>query len=184
MEINQIRKEFRKFRTEDFYDDSLNSQFRLLPFNFKRLDSGKELLINMVGDFIIAPNGSVSQILKKNSSIINTDLYYDLLSNNFIHESEDVKSLELLANRLRTKKSNAFKFARLHAFVITLRCEHTCQYCQVSRVSSNKEKYDFSKSNLYKAINLMLSSPEKYLTMEFQGGEALLAFDLIKEAIE
>lgn len=184
MEINQIRKEFRKFRTEDFYDDSLSSQFRLLPFNFKRLDSGKELLINMVGDFIIAPNGSVSQILKKNSSIINTDLYYDLLSNNFIHESEDVKSLELLANRLRTKKSNAFKFARLHAFVITLRCEHTCQYCQVSRVSSNKEKYDFSKSNLYKAINLMLSSPEKYLTMEFQGGEALLAFDLIKEAIE
>lgn len=183
MEVNQIRKEFRTFRNEDFYNDSVNSEFRLLPFNFKRLDSGKELLINMVGDFILAPQGSVSQILKKDRSYLDDELYYDLLSNNFIHDSKDVKSMELLANRLRTKKSNAFSFARLHAFVITLRCEHTCQYCQVSRVSSDKEKYDFSKSNLFKAINLMLSSPEKHLTMEFQGGEALLAFDLIKVAI-
>jgi His-Xaa-Ser system radical SAM maturase HxsB len=50
-------------------------------------------------------------------------------------------------------------------------------------VSHDKEKFDFSEQNLIKGINLMLSSPEENLTMEFQGGESLLAFDRIKEAI-
>ena len=122
-------------------------------------------------------------MLKKNIDNIDESLYYDLLSNHIVSDSQNVKSLELLANRYRAKKTNAFNFAQLHIFVITLRCEHTCQYCQVSRVSQNKEKFDFSHLNLYKGINLMLASPEKNITMEFQGGEALLAFDLIKDAI-
>ena len=137
----------------------------------------------MVGDYLIVPNGTVEDLLKKNIDNIDESLYYDLLSNHIVSDSQNVKSLELLANRYRAKKTNAFNFAQLHIFVITLRCEHTCQYCQVSRVSQNKEKFDFSHLNLYKGINLMLASPEKNITMEFQGGEALLAFDLIKDAI-
>ena len=183
MEIKELRKNFRKFKDSEFYDDLELDRFQVLPFNFKRLSSGKELLINLVGDFLIVQEGSVKKILSKLKSNLNTELYFDLLSNNFIHDSKDIKCLELLANRYRTKKSNVLGFAQLHIFVITLRCEHTCHYCQVSRVSENKEKFDFSEQNLAKAIKLMLSSPEKDLTMEFQGGEALLAFDRIKEAI-
>ena len=48
----------------------------------------------------------------------------------------------------------------------------------VSRVSENKEKYDLHRENLVKGIELMLSCPDRDLTMEFQGGEAL-AFDQI-----
>jgi His-Xaa-Ser system radical SAM maturase HxsB len=183
MEINSLRKEFRKFKNLDYFDDLISNKFYLLPFNFRRLNSGRELIISMLGDFLIAPNGTVKRLVNKDYKNIDENLYYDLLSNHVIHDSKDVKSLELLSNRYRAKKSNAFRFAQLHIFVITLRCEHTCQYCQVSRVSQNKEKFDFSKQNLLKGINLMLSSPEDDLTMEFQGGEALLAFDRIKEAV-
>ncbi len=183
MEIKTIRKEFRKFQKLHFYDDLESNSFSLLPFNFKRLNSGRQLIVNMVGDYLIVPNGTVENLLKKNIDSIDESLYYDLLSNHVVSDSQNVKSLELLANRYRAKKTNAFNFAQLHIFVITLRCEHTCQYCQVSRVSQNKEKFDFSHLNLYKGINLMLASPEKNITMEFQGGEALLAFDLIKDAI-
>lgn len=181
---SKLRKEFRKFKNEEFYTDS-DVKFWLLPFNFRRLDSGKELLINFLGEFLITPKGTINLILKKNKTLFKDkeSLYFDLISNNFIHESEQIKNLEVLANRYRTKKSNALNFASLHIFVITLRCEHTCQYCQVSRVSENKLKYDFENQNLEKAMNLMLSSPENNITMEFQGGEALLAFDRIKEAI-
>jgi His-Xaa-Ser system radical SAM maturase HxsB len=183
MEINSLRKEFRRFKNLDYFDDLISNKFYLLPFNFRRLNSGRELLISMLGDFIIAPNGTIKSLVDKDFDSIDENLYYDLLSNHIIHDSKDVKSLELLSNRYRAKKSNVFRFAQLHIFVITLRCDHTCQYCQVSRVSQNKERFDFSEQNLLKGINLMLSSPEDDLTMEFQGGEALLAFDKIKEAI-
>ena len=179
---SSLRKEFRKFKDRKYYDDITSDEFILLPFNFRRLKSGNELLINFIGDFLIVPNGTVNKVIEKKASLINKDLYYNLLSKNFIHESSEVKNLEVLANRLRTKKSQTLSFASLHIFVITLRCDHTCQYCQVSRVSQNKAKYDFERSNLIKAIHLMLSSPGKDLTMEFQGGEALLAFDKIKFA--
>ena len=184
MEINTLRKEFRKFKNLQFYDDLNLNDLSLLPFNFKRLNSGRQLIISMVGDYLIAPAGTVESLVKKNVDNINDSLYYDLLSNHIISDSHDIKSLEILANRYRAKKTNAFKFAQLHIFVITLRCEHTCQYCQVSRVSENKEKFDFSHLNLFKGINLMLASPENDITMEFQGGEALLAFNLIKDAIK
>lgn len=183
MEINSLRKEFRRFKELNDFDDLIDDKFYLLPFNFRRLDSGKELIVSMLGNYLIVPNGTVEKIVKKDYNAIDENLYYDLLSNHIIHDSKNIKSLELLSNRYRAKKPNVFKFAQLHIFVITLRCEHTCQYCQVSRVSQNKEKFDFSEQNLIKGINLMLSSPEKELTMEFQGGEALLAFDRIKEAI-
>ena len=65
MEINSVRKEFRKFRNKDFYDDLKNEKVTLLPFNFRRLNSGKELLISMVGDFVIVPNGTIEKIIKK-----------------------------------------------------------------------------------------------------------------------
>jgi sulfatase maturation enzyme AslB (radical SAM superfamily) len=35
-----------------------------------------------------------------------------------------------------------------------------------------------------RGIDLMMGSPNPYLTMEFQGGESLLAFDKIKYAVE
>ena len=182
MKQSKFRKEFRQFRGKEFYDDD-NGSINLLPFNFRRLQSGRELLINLIGDFQIVPRGTVESLVNNNLNEIPSNTYLDLLSSNFLFEGNEIKNLDVLANRYRTKKSNVLRFASLHIFVITLRCEHTCKYCQVSRVSENKEKFDFEFSKLKKAMDLMLSSPESDLTMEFQGGEALLAFEQIKKAI-
>ena len=62
----------------------------------------------MVGDYLIVPNGTVEDLLKKNIDNIDESLYYDLLSNHIVSDSQNVKSLELLANRYRAKKTNAF----------------------------------------------------------------------------
>jgi His-Xaa-Ser system radical SAM maturase HxsB len=184
MKQSKFRKEFRKFQSVDYYSDLVESDYQLLPFNFERLDNGKEVLINMVGDYLIAPEGTVDQIVNHNLVGVNEDLKKDLIANSFVHESSSIKNLEFLANRYRTIKSFTQGFTKLHIFVISLRCEHTCQYCQVSRVSENKDKYDLHREKLIKGIELMLACPDDHLTMEFQGGEALLAFDNIKFAIE
>ena len=117
MEINTIRKEFRKFQKLQFYDDLESNSFSLLPFNFKRLNSGRQLLISMVGDYLIVPNGTVEDLLKKNIDNIDESLYYDLLSNHIVSDSQNVKSLELLANRYRQKKLMPLI---LHSFIFLL----------------------------------------------------------------
>ena len=113
---SRLRKEFRQFKSPSFYEDSKN-KFNLLPFNFHRLNSGNELLINFLGDFLIVEKGSIEKILKKDRSLLQSDVYFDLLSNNFIHDSAEVKNLELLANRLRAKK---FYILLLSIFLLLL----------------------------------------------------------------
>jgi His-Xaa-Ser system radical SAM maturase HxsB len=51
-------------------------------------------------------------------------------------------------------------------------------------VTQDKGRYDMSRDHIDKGIDLMMKSPNPFLTMEFQGGEALLAFDNIVYAVE
>lgn len=184
-DIKKKRKEFRTFREEGFYDLSQQRAYNLMPFKFHRINSNLEVLVNEVGDFLLVPTGTAEQIiLKKLDKYESPNLYGDLVANFFISEEPYSPLIDVLAIRYRTKKSFLDRFTGLHIFVISLRCEHTCQYCQVSRVTQNKEKYDMSRSHIDKAIIHMMASPNRDVTMEFQGGEALLAFDNVVYAID
>ena len=46
--------------------------------------------------------------------------------------------LELLAMKIATRYRRLAEFTGLHIFVVSLRCEHSCPYCQVSRQSADK----------------------------------------------
>jgi His-Xaa-Ser system radical SAM maturase HxsB len=179
-----VSKPNRKFKDQTFYGNSHVDYF-LLPFRFHQLNVESEVIVNEIGDHLIVPNGTVSAIInreiKKDS---NPDLYADLISNFFISEDSITPLIDIIATRYRTKKSFLDSFTNLHLFVITLRCEHTCHYCQVSRVTTDKDKFDMSYEHINKGIDMMLNSPSTFLTMEFQGGEALLAFDKITYAID
>lgn len=179
------RKEFRKFRDFDFYDQSEKGSYNLMPINFFRLNEKRELIVNEVGDFLIVPTGSFEKIVtKKLDKNSDAKLYGDLIANFFIAEEIYSPNIDMLASRYRSKKIFLESFTGLHIFVISLRCEHTCSYCQVSRVTQNKERYDMNIGHIDKGIDIMMKSPNENLTMEFQGGEALLAFDNIKYAVE
>ncbi|MDP9047520.1 MAG: His-Xaa-Ser system radical SAM maturase HxsB, partial [Bacteroidota bacterium] len=131
------------------------------------------------------PIGTAERVIRRQiDSVLEPDLYGDLVAGFFISAEPVSPLIDVLATRYRTKKSFLDHFTSLHLFVITLRCEHTCHYCQVSRVTSDKDAFDMSPDHINKGIDMMLQSPGDSLTMEFQGGEALLAFDKIVYAIE
>jgi His-Xaa-Ser system radical SAM maturase HxsB len=176
----------RKFKDVNHYNlNQKKNDYHLLPFRFHRISSEKEVIVNEVGDFLIVPQGTFSRIVKRELSKENdNELYADLISNFFISEETIPPLIDVLATRYRTKKLFLNHFTGLHIFVISLRCEHTCHYCQVSRVTQNKEKYDMSQQNIDRGIEIMFKSPNPHVTMEFQGGEALLAFDKIQYAVE
>jgi His-Xaa-Ser system radical SAM maturase HxsB len=171
-------KHSRKFKDISYYATS--SVYHLLPFRFIAINNGREVLVNELGDFLIVNRGDAERIIRKDiDPVAHMDLYSDLLANFFISEKPVPYLIEVMAARYRTKKSFLDHFTALHIFVITLRCEHTCHYCQVSRVSEDKSSFDMQREYIDKGIELMMQSPNPHVTMEFQGGEALLAFDLI-----
>ena len=182
--MDSINRKSRKFRDEvEFQDSRASSIYYLLPFRFEKINKTSEVLVNEVGDYLFVPTGTAEEIiLKKISRKDNSDLYQDLLANFFISETPVPAVIDIYATRYRTKKHFLSNFTGLHIFVISLRCEHTCSYCQVSRVTQNKDLFDMSLYHIDKGIEIMFASPNPYLTMEFQGGEALLAFDKIKYA--
>jgi len=182
IEAKSVKKS-RKFSELEFFDNN-SEQYFLLPFKFHRLNTNKEVLVNEVGDLLVLPTGTVSRIVNRQiSKSLDFELYGDLLANFFIAETQIPPLIDVLATRYRTKKSFLDRFTALHIFVVSLRCEHTCHYCQVSRVTQDKGKFDMSWEHIDKGINLMMQSPNEYITMEFQGGEALLAFESIVYAV-
>jgi His-Xaa-Ser system radical SAM maturase HxsB len=175
----------RKFLDLDNFNSNPDGTYFFLPFRFHRINEQKEILVNDIGDFLIVPNGTTERIISHQiNKSDDKELYGDLVANFFISEERIPALLNIIATRYRTKKSFLDKFTALHIFVITLRCEHTCHYCQVSRVSEDKDAFDMKRSHIDKGIELMMRSPNDNVTMEFQGGEALLAFENIKYAVE
>ncbi|MEA5006920.1 MAG: His-Xaa-Ser system radical SAM maturase HxsB [Rikenellaceae bacterium] len=158
------------------------SLYYLLPFKFERID-GQEFVVNELGDFIFAPQGTVERIIKRELNK-EEDLYKDLVANFFISENPIPELIDLMATRLRTKKAFLDSFTPLHIFVLTLRCNQNCIYCQASSKESCANIYDMQEVHLVKAIDLMFKSPSPSITMEFQGGEPSLAFPLLKKALE
>ena len=140
--IDSSNNGFRDFKPQDYY---LNQpkDYHLLPFRFHKLNDNKEVLVNEVGDYLITDIGSANQIVNREIDR-SSSLYADLVSNYFISETPIPYLIDIIATRYRTKKSFLDQFTSLHLFVITLRCDHSCHYCQVSRQTENKVKFDMS----------------------------------------
>ncbi|MBP3532971.1 MAG: His-Xaa-Ser system radical SAM maturase HxsB, partial [Alistipes sp.] len=156
--------------------------YYLLPFKFNILGN-RELLTNDLGDYMMLPRGSVQRIVDRQIQP-NEDLYKNLTASFFISEKPLPRLIDTMVVRLATRKAFLDSFTALHIFVLTLRCNQNCIYCQASSKESRCEEYDMSETTLSNAIDLMFRSPSPCLTMEFQGGEPTLVPHLIRKAME
>ena len=155
--------------------------YYLLPFDFTTI-SGKEVLVNELGDMIISSSGTVQQII--DGTLPKDDLYKSLVSNFFLSEQILPPLTEVYAERLREKKRFLETWTGLHIFVLTLRCNQNCVYCQASSQNEESNGCTMSKETMAKAVDLMFKSPSLDITMEFQGGEPSLVPDLIEYGIK
>jgi His-Xaa-Ser system radical SAM maturase HxsB len=156
--------------------------YKLLPFRFLSLDASNELVVNEAGEYAIVPKGTSRTLIQRQLDP-GSDLYATLKAKQFIADSGSAPLLDILATKYRTKYAFIEGFTKLHIFVVTLRCDHSCHYCQVSRQTTDKSSYDMSFATADKSVDLMMKSPAKHLTMELQGGEPLLAMDVIRHMV-
>ena len=170
------------FHPVEHYTADPASGYRLLPFRFMRLTPQEVLVTNDGGDFAVMTPGQFDAFTVGTLSTAEP-MFATLKAKHFLTNSNSTLPLELLATQYRTRKAFLDGFIKLHLFVVTLRCDHSCGYCQVSRVTQDRGRFDMTPETARRAISLMFESPAPALKVEFQGGEPLLNFALIREIV-
>jgi uncharacterized protein len=153
--------------------------YKLLPFNFMRWSDSEVFLSNEVGEFLFL-NRQDFAALVTGKLLSDAPAFRALKSKHFLYDKNARIPIELLATKYRTKKAFLDGFTQLHLFIVTLRCDHNCTYCAASSVSANSPGYDMNQDTARRAVDLMLSCPSPALKVEFQGGEPLLNYEVVK----
>lgn len=157
----------------------VGATLQLLPIRFERLGLDRFLVGNLVGDMAELTQAELNRLCALD--ITPGDGLYEIAFEKLLIGSGDQRSQQqLLALRLRSRLSFLRSATPLHLFVVTLRCEHSCPYCQVSRQSRDRSRYDMDELTASKALDIALSAPSRLIKLEFQGGEPLLNFELIR----
>jgi len=170
-----------RFENQEYYQPA--QPYRLLPFQFLQFDQHRKIVVNEVGEYLFLSNRDFDLFVTRQLDI-SSEVYCDLKGKHFLFDSGMTAALSLLATKYRTKKAHLAGFTKLHIFVVSLRCEHSCPYCQVSRVSADRSRYDMSEETAKRSLDLVFRSPADEIKIEFQGGEPLLNFERIVQIVE
>ncbi|SLM48459.1 Radical SAM protein [Nitrospira japonica] len=169
------------FQGIEHYQPSTSS-YRLLPFRFSHLQNEQYVLTNLAGEYWTTERSTLLNLLAHR--LQQTDpAYCELRARHFLMDASTAIAPQLLSIKLRTRNHRLAEFTGLHLFVVTLRCEHSCPYCQVSRRSQDTLRYDMGPDAGRAALALALRSPSTHIKIEFQGGEPLLNFPLIQTLV-
>ncbi len=153
----------------------------IAPFNFKQFGN-KIIMTNDLGRYMFVEKKEFQDLLNDRMDT-GSQLYRELEDNFFVFNSSMEYFVERMKPELRTAKSYLFTATSLHIFVVTNYCNSNCVYCQANSNCSNSKKV-MDRDIARKAVDFALQSPQKQLTFEFQGGEPLSNFPIIKEIVE
>jgi uncharacterized protein len=177
-----LSKPTKKFFDLRHYDGAQQGVYTLLPFRFLRLDEVRYVLTNEVGEYLVCARERLQELVEHRLDK-DSDFYADCKSKHILMDADSNIALDLLSLKVRSKVDKISDFTGLHIFVVTLRCDHSCPYCQVSRQTEDLQAFDMSRETADKALDLVFQSPSPSIKIEFQGGEPLLNFDLIEYVV-
>ncbi len=150
-------------------------------FNFKRFGADLVLITNdFGGNLFLSQAGFKDLVMDRVAK--GTPLYERLREGRFLLDPPEVASPDT-AEALRAMKSYLFSGPSLHIFVLTNACDLRCVYCQARGEADRGQGY-MSAETGRRCVEMALCSPAKRMTFEFQGGEPLLDFPVMREMIE
>lgn len=154
----------------------------LLPFGFHRFDDQSVVAVSAAGDHTFLTQQELSALVQAPEKL-ELKKRAELQSKYFLTGKSSFGTLELLRSRIAARKETVLAGQSLHIIVPTLQCEHSCQYCQVSRRLEDVG-HSMTPIQIDAACATIFQSQANTLTIEFQGGDPLLRFDLIQRAID
>lgn len=151
-------------------------------FRFGKID-GNYLLTNDFGSYAILTPNQFKNFLEGKLNKEN-QAYEELRGKGFFKNIPFYQRKELIST-YRARKSNLFKSGpSLHIVAVTLRCNFKCIYCQASSRSLKEKKYDMSLDTAKKTVDFIFDTPNPFISIEFQGGEPLVNWPVVKFIVE
>ena len=154
---------------------------KLNYFNFKHFNE-QILMTNDFGKYAFVSKDDFKKIISKKIDM-DSELAKMLIEKNMIYDESDLEYSLKNKYPLREIKRHVNTATALHIFVVTTLCNMSCVYCQANNgVECSHLVMD--KKMAEQAVDIALQSPEPSLSFEFQGGEPLLNFEIIKHIVE
>lgn len=155
--------------------------YKLLPFEFMRKDDNYVLLTNVVGEYLFIKDEDFKKLMEQNYSKLGTQELNNLCSHQFLcADADESFIIELLANKLRSRKSYLDSFTSLHMIVLTLGCNCRCDYCQASSTGLDDDENTMTKDVARKVVDCIFAGPSHNIKIEFQGGEPSVNWEVLK----
>lgn len=154
----------------------------LLPFDTRRLPDGTLVGVSTSGDHVFFTQAELDALYADPANL-SLHRRAELAARFFLpNYGRNLGKARLLQARRAARRETVTAGPSLHIIVPTLQCGHTCQYCQVSRAQSDPG-FSMTHAQIDAACLRIWESSADVLTIEFQGGDPLLRFDLIVRAV-
>ncbi|MBX3025700.1 His-Xaa-Ser system radical SAM maturase HxsB [bacterium] len=150
-----------------------------VPFN-QRVIGRKIVISNDLGDWLMLSQEEFRDFIEGRPQP-GEPLFEKLARANFIADRVD---LNAQAQRWRRKKQYLYAGPTLHAFVLTHRCNHGCQYCHSSIVGMDRYDTDMSIETAERGVDLAFQTTAWGLTIEFQGGEPTANWPVLQHIVD
>lgn len=148
----------------------------LAAFNFRDM-GGWHLLTNDWGQFLMLSTADFERFMAGKVEA-GDPLYGELESRGFLKARLDFR--QLAANYVKKSSFQWFPGPSLHMIVVTLRCNQKCQYCHSSVVDPSRTDTDMDVETARKTVDFIFQTPNPTICIEFQGGEPLLNWPVVK----
>lgn len=152
-------------------------EYTINNYRFRKLEE-KYFVTTDSGSWILLDQEEFNNLKSQN---ISGDLKNKLLEREIILDENNKE--EYICD-LRKRKEFLFQGSSLHIVVVTLRCNMKCVYCHAGSSAEDKNQFDMDEDTARKTVDFIFQSPSKSITIEFQGGEPLLNWKIIRYIVE
>lgn len=148
----------------------------LAPFNFRDM-GGWHLLTNDWGHYLMLSTADFKKVMAGKVAA-GDPLHAELESRGFLRDRLDFP--KLAASYVKKNSFQWFPGPSLHMVVVTLRCNQKCHYCHSSVVDPSRTDTDMDVETAKKTVDFIFQTPNPTICIEFQGGEPLLNWPVVK----
>jgi len=148
------------------------------PFDFRFEKDGGGYIVSGPAGYALRLTGGEFSAFKSGRAKEGSALFKKLAAAGLLKGRLD---LEDVSDRTGGLSAGAFEGPGLHILVLTLKCNHACVYCRAT--SGGAGDTGMSRATALKSVETAFRSPNKKLSIEFQGGEALLNWPVLKDAV-
>jgi His-Xaa-Ser system radical SAM maturase HxsB len=152
---------------------------KVAAHNARRL-GGSVLITNEAGEHAFLSSKDYARYLS-GSIADDAPLGQELVRKDFVRDQLDFANM---SSRAVAKNLLDWKGPNVHVVVVTLRCNFKCGYCHASVVGTDRTDKDMTVETARKVVDLIFESRNPSLMIEFQGGEPLLNWPIVKFVVE